>query len=119
MAEEKTAQAQPAITPIKQRVDLVKPLDGVAHYYANHIQIGRTAFDVRMVFGVVTDVNDERVEVMQEAQVTISWLEAKVLADFLNRHVEEFEQGNGPIMTEFAKAKPVLAPDYPKMQEDK
>jgi hypothetical protein len=119
MAEEKMAQSEPTITPIKQRIDLVKPEDGIARFYANHVQIGRTAFDVRLVFGTVTDVNDERVQVTQEAQVTISWLEAKVLAEFLKRHVEEFEKGNGPIMTEFAPVSPVLAPDFPKIRAAK
>lgn len=67
--------------------------------YANQIQVTWNSFDVRLNFG---DTNvllaaDGKVHVQTKAAVTVSWTEAKQIAEVLARVIERFEKVNGPI----------------------
>jgi adenine-specific DNA-methyltransferase len=48
-----------------------------------NVQIGRTIFDLRVMFGEVIDFAPEKVVVEQRVQVTMSWPEAKIFSEFL------------------------------------
>jgi Protein of unknown function (DUF3467) len=72
--------------------------DGIQYFYANNLSLGTTPFDVRIVFGEVIDISADKVVVEQRAQVAMSWLEAKVLGEFLRANVEAYEQKNGTLL---------------------
>jgi len=78
-----------------QRAD--EPEDGMFFTYANHLQIGFTHFDVRLVFGEVVDVEQGSVSVEQRAQVTLSWGQAKLLQHILGDVLKNHEAAQGEI----------------------
>jgi hypothetical protein len=69
----------------------------MAKVYANNVQMATTSFDVRIIFGQVADVSDAKAIVEQTVEVTMSWLEAKILTDFLHANIKAFEELNGPL----------------------
>ncbi|MFZ0758460.1 MAG: DUF3467 domain-containing protein [Candidatus Sulfotelmatobacter sp.] len=69
----------------------------VPRFYSNNVQMATTSFDVRIVFGEVVEVSDERAIIEQQVQVTMTWLEAKILADFLQANIKAHEELNGPL----------------------
>lgn len=86
------------IAPKPQRTPEYRiPPGGTPQVYSNNVQLATTSFDVRIIFGQVADVSDDKVMVDQHVQVTISWLEAKLLADFLRANIEAYEALNGPL----------------------
>ena len=89
----------PAVAPSQpdRKLEFVEPQDGVFTTYANNLQVGWTAFDVRLLFGEVVDVDEKTVTIEQRAHVTLSWLEAKTLHSLLSGLIERYEEGNGPI----------------------
>jgi hypothetical protein len=99
-------------TPSALGVRYTKPDGGVPLFYSNHFMIGNTVFDLRIVFGEVTDVVPGSVEITNRAQVTMSWLEAKALAEALTVYVKDYESKNGPIKTEFH---PITTPPMPQI----
>jgi hypothetical protein len=101
----------PVAAPAPQRkMEFIKPPEGMLHIYTNNFSVGQTVFDLRLVFGELTDIDDKSIEVTQRVQVTMSWLEAKALAESLLVYVQNYEQQYGPIKTEFA---PLNSPDLP------
>jgi hypothetical protein len=88
----------------ERKLDLIRPKDGIPCIYTNNIRIGQTVYDLRIIFGEITEVTEERFEVTERMQVTMSWLEAKVLSEFLSSQIRIFEERNGPIKTTYAKA---------------
>ena len=87
----------------QKKLELIRPKDGIPCVYTNHIRIGQTVYDLRVTFGEITEVTEEKFEVTERVQVTMSWLEAKVLSEFLSGHIRIFEERNGPIKTAYAK----------------
>lgn len=69
----------------------------VPRVYCNNVQLASTGFDVRIVFGEVAEVLPEKVVVLQNVQVSMTWVEAKILADFLQTNIKLFEELNGPL----------------------
>lgn len=102
-----------------KKLDIIRPKDGMATFYANHLQLGQTNFDARIVFGEITDVDDTRIEVTQRVQVTMAWLEVKALAVILTNAVSRFEELNGPFKEEFAPLEKSKLPDFPRTAEPK
>jgi hypothetical protein len=95
MAEEKTQQPHPSGQP---QVEFVIPdPDGIFTTYANNIQLGFTIFDVRFVFGEVVETHPDKIIVEQRAQVTISYLQAKLLHMMLAQAIAEQEARVGEI----------------------
>ncbi|MGD0974820.1 MAG: DUF3467 domain-containing protein [Candidatus Korobacteraceae bacterium] len=89
MAEQKTNA--PKIT-------YTKPADrGFPSVYSNNVAIGSTAFDVRIIFGEVLDTHGGELVIEQRVQVTMAWLEAKLLKDILTQRIDGYEKANGPI----------------------
>jgi hypothetical protein len=69
--------------------------DGLTRTYSNNIALAATRFDVKLIFGQVAEITAEKAIVENRVQVTITWLEAKILADFLQANVKTFEELNG------------------------
>jgi Protein of unknown function (DUF3467) len=83
---------------IKKRVMAYRqPKDGIQYFYSNNITVGTTQFDMRIIFGQIEEVNDDQFIVQQNAQVTMAWVEAKILADFLRVNIEDYEKRNGQL----------------------
>ncbi len=49
-----------------------------------------------MLDGKVAEVSDDSAVVDQRVQVTMTWVEAKILADFLRANIKTHEDVNGP-----------------------
>jgi hypothetical protein len=72
---------------------------GVFRTYCNNVMMASTGFDVRVMFGEVIDVSPDKGKAVieQRAQVTMTWLEAKLIGDFLLANVKAHEELNGPL----------------------
>jgi hypothetical protein len=81
------------------RVEFVlpDPEGGLFTTYANNTQVSWTNFDVRMLFGEVVDNQPDKIVVEQRAQVTVSYLEAKLLILLLTQAVTRHEATFGEI----------------------
>lgn len=89
-------EAEASLKPQRQ-MEYRTPTAGLPRVYSNNVQLATTSFDVRIIFGEVVDVLPEKVVVEQNVQVTMSWAEAKIVADFLQANIKTFESLNGPI----------------------
>jgi hypothetical protein len=78
-------------------IELLEPEDGLFMAYANHLQIGFTASDVRIIFGELIDFSKSKATVEQRAQITLAWLQAKVLRHMLDETIAGYEKINGEI----------------------
>jgi len=94
----------------QKKIEYRPPVGGLFHVYSNNIQMASTSFDVRLLFGEVSEVLDDKVIVEQRVQVAMTWIEAKILADFLRVNVEAYEKLNGP-MTLPKNLEKVIAPE--------
>jgi hypothetical protein len=72
---------------------------GVFRAYCNNVMMASTGFDVRIMFGEVIDVLPDKSKaiVEQRAQITMTWIEAKLIGDFLQANVKAHEELNGPL----------------------
>jgi hypothetical protein len=68
--------------------------------YSNHINIMWNAFDVRLVFGDFTglpDPNDGKIHVETKATISVSWPQAKQIAEILADVIRRYEAVNGEV----------------------
>jgi hypothetical protein len=86
------------------------PAGGTVHVYCNNIQMATTSFDLRLMLGEIADSTEEKIIVEQRVQVAMTWIEAKILADFLRANIEAYERLNGP-MTMPKNIEKIIAPD--------
>jgi hypothetical protein len=49
-----------------------------------------------VIFGQVAEVSDDSAVADQRVQATMTWLETKILADFLRAKIKAHEDRNGP-----------------------
>jgi hypothetical protein len=96
MPEESTTQSPPSNQPQVEFV-VPDPEGGIFTTYANNLQVGFTLFDIRMVFGEVVDAQPDKIVVEQRAQVTISYLQAKMLVMILAKAIAAQEARVGEI----------------------
>lgn len=92
MADEKKAQSVP-----QKAAEYRLPVEGLFRAYANNVALQATSFDLKLIFGEVAEISEEKVIVEHRVQITMTWLEAKVLADFLQANLRAFEETNGPL----------------------
>jgi len=114
MSEESSATSIP-----QRKIELIKAPDGIQYVYTNNFSIGQTVFDLRLIFGELTDINEKRLEITQRVQVTMGWLEAKSLAETLAVYIKNYEDSYGPIKTEFTAIQNPTMPEIPKMLPSK
>lgn len=86
-----------AVPKPQKKIEYRAPVGGVFHVYCNNVQMASTSYDVRVMLGEISEVSDEKVIVEQRVQVAMTWVEAKILADFLRVNIEEYERLNGPM----------------------
>jgi hypothetical protein len=84
---------------LSPKINLVfpDPEDGLFTTYSNHVQIGFTQMDVRLVFGEVVDSTAGTITVEQRTNVTMSWLQAKILIANLTQVVSDYESRFGEL----------------------
>lgn len=85
----------------QKKMELVTPEGGMHYIYSNHVRVGYSVADLRILFGELTDVTPEKYIITERAQVTMTWLQAKILLDVLSNHISAYEKHNGPIKTSF------------------
>ncbi len=85
-------------------IEYVEPEEGRLITYANNVVWGVTSYDVRLVFGELIELQDQKATVEQRVQVTMSWLQAKQLATLLHEKVKAYEEKNGVIDTSMLPA---------------
>jgi hypothetical protein len=78
-------------------VDYVQPEEGIFMTYANNMNYGFTAGDMRIVFGEIIDMQKGKATVEQRVQVTLSWMSAKILSTMLGALVAQHEKTVGPV----------------------
>ena len=83
----------------KQQIEYREQPGGMFRTYCNNVMMSSTGFDVRVIFGEVIEVSNDKTKVIveQRAQVTMTWLEAKLVGDFLQANVKAHEELNGPL----------------------
>lgn len=80
-----------------KKIDYRVPPEGIFRTYCNNVQMATSSFDVKVIFGQIGEVLDDKVIIDQIAQITMTWLEAKIFADFLQANIKVHEDLNGPI----------------------
>ena len=91
MAQEEKAQ------PMQRELEYHDAPGGLIRVYSNNVSMASTRFDVRIIFGELVDIDDNKAIVENRVQVTLTWLEAKLLADFVHANVKSFEELNGAL----------------------
>jgi hypothetical protein len=102
---EKEEDQKPPI-PIEYRL----PPQGLLNVYSNNVRMSTSNFDVRIVFGQTAEVEDGKFIVDQRVQVTMTWHQVKILAEFLQVNVKAFEDLNGPMKLPVNLVK-IIAPE--------
>lgn len=90
MENEATAKPQ-------KTIEYRTPTGGLFHVYCNNIQMATTSFDVRLMLGEIAEATPDKVIIEHRVQVAMTWIQAKILADFLRANVEAYESLNGPM----------------------
>jgi len=101
-------------TPPPDKAPIEKVEDFVTGY-ANNIQFEPSAFDLKMVFGELSQTGGE-VKVEQHTSITISWSEAKLFSHYLHIQIAGYELQNGKIQLPknvLPVEPPAVPPDYP------
>jgi hypothetical protein len=93
VAESKKLGGEP-VTPQPSRVTRSEDF---MSYYANNVQIQANAFDMKVIFGLL-DQSGGKVVVEQFAEVSMSWIEAKLLSFFLQTQIAAHELEDGKIL---------------------
>ena len=109
LATEEYMEAESTPKP-PRKLEYRQPPEGLFRTYTNNVQLATTSFDIRLVFGEVHEVLEDKIVIEQRAQVTMSWVEAKILADFLRANIEAHEHLNGSLKLPKNPDK-VIAPD--------
>jgi hypothetical protein len=101
-----------------QRISFRRSDDFVARY-ANNVQVESSAFDVKMVFGILDQSGltkappDPQPFVEQHTSINLSWAEMKLLIYFLQLHLAGYEKDNGKVkipVTALPPELPMIAP---------
>ena len=86
-----------ATTKPPKTIEYRTPAGGLLHVYCNNIQMATTNFDIRLMLGEIAESTNDKVIVEHRVQVAMTWIEAKILADFLRVNIEAYESLNGPL----------------------
>lgn len=93
MSDEKNEQRpQPEVEYV-----VPDPDGGLFTTYANNIQVGFTHYDLRMLFGELVEATPEKLVIEQRAQITISYLQAKLLMHVLGQAIGQHEAVFGEV----------------------
>lgn len=76
---------------------LPDPESGIVTTYANNVQLGLTAYDLRILFGELVDANSKKIIIEQRVHVTLSYLQAKLLMLMLAQALQQHESAMGEV----------------------
>lgn len=109
----------PIITaPIVQRPEMRRIEDFISRY-ANNVQVESSAFDVKMIFGILDQSGVLKVppvlmpSVEQHTSINLSWPEVKLLIYFLQLHLASHERDNGKVKIPVVALPPELPSSAP------
>lgn len=77
--------------------------------YANNVQLESSAFDLKLVFGLLDQSGAQNLEtpsVDQHTAMSLSWTEVKLLIFFLQLHLAGYEAENGKVKVPIAALPP-------------
>src|SRR5882724_9517220 len=89
------------------------PPEGMTRIYSNNVLLAATRCDLRILFGEIVDITEDTAVVENRVQVTMTWLEAKLLADFLSVNIKAFEDINGPLKLPTIQQQLVIPQTFP------
>ncbi len=84
--------------------------------YANHCTFEGSHFDLKLILGIL-DQQGVNVEVEQHTALTVSWIEAKLIAYFLQVQIAVYEEQNGKVKIP-KDALPGVLPPLPEELKD-
>ncbi len=91
------AKEQETKKPVQHNFTYTQPPGGLPSVYANNCALSPNPFELRFYFGEMAGGTDENIVVAHKVEVIVSWVEAKIIATFLQKSIEAFEKKNGPI----------------------
>jgi hypothetical protein len=97
----------------QKQVEYRQPQGGLLNIYSNNVAMASTSFDLRLLFGEVAEIVGDKVIVDQRVQVTMTWLEAKIVADFLQANLKAYEDANGPLRLPKTADKIIVPETFP------
>jgi hypothetical protein len=88
--------------------------------YANNIQLESTAFDMKLVFGILdlSSAVPEKIAVEQHTAMSISWPEVKLLIFFLRMHLGGYEAENGIVKVPLDALPPPPPDEIPEQYDN-
>jgi hypothetical protein len=93
----KSPKEQETKKAIQQNITYTQPPGGLPSVYANNCALSPNPFELRLYFGEMASSADDSIVIAQKVEVIVSWVEAKIVATFLQKTIEAFEKKNGPI----------------------
>jgi hypothetical protein len=88
-----------------------------ASLYANHVWYEISAWDLNLIWGQLDQTKGPNV-VKQHTAIAISWLQAKLLAYFVNVNIAIYESRNGKIKIPPYLLPPQIPPLSPEEESD-
>jgi Protein of unknown function (DUF3467) len=91
------------LQPVAIRLQVVQQPGGVYRTYANNINLGWTAHDVRIDFADFSRISEHQPSdtptnrIEERASITLAWTEAKALYEALAQLIHKFEAANGEL----------------------
>jgi hypothetical protein len=79
---------------------LLRRAEDFVSRYANNVQFESSAFDLKVVFGLLDQSGAPKFEkpsVEQHTAISLSWLEVKLVIFFLQLHLAGYEAENGKV----------------------
>ena len=87
-----------------QKIQYTKGPESAPRFYANNTNATFSNFDLKLTFGQIADVVDDKLPVDPQAIIFMSPQHAKAVVALLSRQLEIFEANNGPISLQIDKS---------------
>lgn len=116
MPKDKNSKPQPQPKPVIPPVTIIEPPGGTVYVYANIVQLTWSLVDLKIRFGELTKVDPNgHNTVTERAVATMAWAEAKMLRNFLQNVIADYEKLNGEVkITPELKLPPGIIPVPPE-----
>jgi hypothetical protein len=103
------------VTPkLERTIEYRQPAEGMFRTYSNNVALAATSFDLKFLFGEVAEFQADKVVIEHRAQITMTWLEAKILSDFLQANIKSYEELNGPLKLPTIQGTLIVPDTFPK-----
>jgi hypothetical protein len=121
MAKEKASELErPPTQTLQSAPTLYQRDENFESLYANNVNIDATVWDLKLVFGQFNSATRATAQpgIEQHTAITIPWLQAKLLAYYLQLHVAIHEVENGKIAVPDALIPPPPTPPQGEYQDN-